>query len=95
MGSLWGGEGEDGEGGEWCEVVEVGVWKRVGFVVERGGGGGEGALGVGFELVVVCLYCCFCCCIVIVVGVFGLVIVGYVVGVAVFVVVLCCYSIVV
>ena len=66
MGSLWGGEGEDGEGGE-CEVVEVGVWKGVEFVVEGGGGGGggEGALRVDFKLAVVCLFCCFWCCIVI------------------------------
>ena len=63
MGSLWGGE--DGEGGEWCKIVEVGVWKGVEFVVEERGGGGERALRVGFKLVVVCLFCCFWYCIVI------------------------------
>ena len=61
LGSLWGGEGEDGEGGEWCESVEVGVWNGVEFGGEGGGGGRGEALGVGLRVSVFCLCFSFCC----------------------------------
>ena len=58
LGSLWGGEGEEGEGGEWWESVEVGVWNGVELGEEGGGGGMGGALRVDVKLSFVCI--CFC-----------------------------------
>ena len=54
--------GKDGEGGKWCESVEVRVWNEVEFGEEKGGGGRREALGVGLRVSRFCFCFCFCFC---------------------------------